>query len=112
MAEKQKIPAHLEPETRRWVRQILDEFDLESHHFRQLILTAQAWDRAEQARKMLLVDGLTTTDRYGCLKVHPAVAIERDSRTAFHRGIRELALDGDVTPESRPPRTGDYGSRR
>ncbi|HZG28274.1 MAG TPA: P27 family phage terminase small subunit [Ensifer sp.] len=112
MAKKPKVPAHLEPETQRWVRQILDEFELESHHFRQLILTAQAWDRAEQARKIIAAEGLTVLDRYGTAKAHPAVAIERDSRTAFHRGIRELALDGENPSESRPPRTADYGSRR
>lgn len=113
MAEKLKIPAYLRAETRKWLRQILADFDLESHHFRILIRTAEAWDRGEQARELLAEHGLTVTDRYGTPKAHPAVQIERDSRLHFFRGIRELALDGVDTPEGpRPPRTADYGSRR
>lgn len=113
MAEKHRIPAHLRPETRKWIRQILAEFDLESHHFRVLVKTAEAWDRSEQARERLADDGLTVLDRYETPKAHPCVAIERDSRTAFFRGLRELALDGVDAPEApRAPRTADYGSRR
>ncbi|MDB5825741.1 MAG: hypothetical protein JWR21_4445 [Herminiimonas sp.] len=112
MAEKFKVPSHLRPETQKWVRQILKDYDLESQHYRLLIKTSEAYDRSEQAREALLADGLTVTDRYGTPKAHPCVAIERDSRTAFFRGVRELALDGDSAPDSRPPRTSDYGSRR
>lgn len=108
-----KIPAHLRPETRRWIRQILGDFDLESHHFRVLVRTAEAWDRGEQAREAIDADGLTVPDRYGVPKAHPAVGIERDARIHFFRGIRELALDGVDAPEApRSPRTPDYGSRR
>ncbi len=113
MAENHKIPAHLRPATRKWLREVLADFDLESHHFRVLLQTAQAWDRAEQARELLVTDGLTVVDRYGTPKAHPCVAIERDSRTAFFRGLRELALDGVDSPGApRPPRTADYGTRR
>lgn len=112
MAKKHDIPTHLAPDTRKWVRSILDDFDLESPEIRLLILTATAWDRAEEARKLIATEGLTIIDRYGSPKAHPAVSIERDSRISFFRGVRELALGGDTTPETRPPRTPDYGSRR
>lgn len=112
MADNYKAPAHLRAETRKWVREIVSDFDLESHHFRVLVKTAEAWDRSEQAREQL-VAGLTVVDRYGTPKAHPCVAIERDSRTAFFRGLRELALDGVDSPEApRSPRTADYGARR
>lgn len=113
MAEKHRVPGHLRSETRKWLRQILGDFDLESQDFRVLVKTAEAFDRCEQAREMIAECGLTVTDRYGTPKAHPAVAIERDSRTAFLRGIRELALGGVEVPEApRPPRTADYGNRR
>ena len=112
MAEKYKIPAHIRADTRKWMRGILADFDIESHHFRQLIKTGESWDRSEQAREILATEGLTVKDRYGTPKAHPCVAIERDSRTAFFRGLRELALDGVDAPENpRPPRTPDYGAR-
>lgn len=108
-----KIPTHLRALTRKWVRSVIDDFDFESHHFRILIRVAEAWDRGEQAREQIDRDGITVPDRYGVLKQHPAIAVERDSRTAFFRGIRELALDGVGSPEApRMPRTADYGARR
>jgi hypothetical protein len=113
MATKHRIPDHISPETRKWMRGILADFDLESHHFRQLVKTSEAWDRCEEARVILAKDGLTVVDRYGTPKAHPCVGIERDARTAFFRGLRELALDGVDAPEApRSPRTADYGSRR
>lgn len=48
-----KVPAHLRAETRRWIRQIQGDFNLESHHFRVLVRTAEAWDRGEQAREAI-----------------------------------------------------------
>lgn len=108
---KHVIPTHLSAPSRRWIKQILADFDLESFHFRLLVKAAEAWDRSEQAREQIAADGITVPDRYGVLKAHPAVAIERDSRLAFARLLRELALDA-AAPDSRPPRTADYGSRR
>lgn len=108
-----KIPSHLRPQTAKWVRSVLKDFDFESHHFRILLRVAESWDRGDQAREQIDRDGITVPDRYGVLKQHPAIAVERDSRTAFFRGIRELALDGVGSPEApRPPRTADYGARR
>lgn len=109
--EKHKIPGHLRSETRRWLRKIHADFDLESHHHRILVKTAEAWDRSEQAREALAKEGLTVVDRYGTPKAHPCVAIERDSRNAFFRGLRELALDVETPEAPRLTRTRDYGSR-
>ncbi|MCS3503426.1 phage terminase small subunit [Bradyrhizobium japonicum] len=108
---KHIIPKHLSAPTRRWIKQILADFDLESFHFRLLTKAGEAWDRSEQARELLAKEGITTPDRYGVAKTHPAIAIERDSRLAFARLLRELALDA-AAPDSRPPRTPDYGNRR
>lgn len=110
--EKRKVPGHLRPETRKWLRGILADFELESQDFRVLVKTGEAWDRSEQAREAIATDGLTVVDRYGTPKAHPCVAIERDSRTAFFRGLRELALGVDAPDAPRMARTRDYGVRR
>lgn len=112
MTTTHTIPAHLKADTQQWITGLIEDFDLEAHHFRVLVQTAQAWDRAEQARESIAADGLTVTDRYGTPKAHPCVAIERDSRTAFFRGLRELALDVPGPDAPRAPRTADYGNRR
>jgi hypothetical protein len=103
-----KIPSHLRPDTAKWVRGILADFSLESHHFRILVKAAEAFDRSEQAREILAAEGIVTKDRFGTARAHPAVAIERDSRTAFLRAVRELALDVDSPDAPRPPRTKEY----
>lgn len=113
MAENYTIPRHLAAQTREWVRGVIADYDLDPHHFKILVKAAEAHDRGEEARKLLKVDGIVITDRFGTKKAHPAVAIERDARTAFMRAVRELALDVAEPPEApRAPRTADYGSRR
>ena len=97
-------PRHLKPATKRWFGHVTENYELEQHHIRLLTLAAQAWDRAEQAREALARRGLTFEDRFGAPHPRPEIAIERDSRIAFARLIREIDLD--VTPPesvSRPP---------
>ena len=86
-------PEHLDKPTRRWWAGVVADFDLDEHHVRLLTLAAEAWDRGQQARRALAKKGLTFLDRFGSPKPHPEVAIERDSRIAFARMVRELALD-------------------
>src|SRR4051794_12212224 len=98
-----KAPGHLRPSTRAWFTQVVGDYALEQHHVRLLTLAAESWDRCEQAREAL-AGGLTFTDRFGAPHPRPEIAIERDSRTAFARLVRELDLDTEVaTPASRPP---------
>jgi phage terminase small subunit len=94
---------HLQPATRRWWRSVVSEWELDEHHIRLLTLAAEAWDRCEQAREILAREGMTYTDRFGQPCARPEVAIERDSRIAYARLLRELDLDGEPTPESRTP---------
>jgi P27 family predicted phage terminase small subunit len=102
-----RTPSHLRPATRRWWRSVTDDFELESHHLRLLQLACEAWDRAEQAREVLARDGLTFIDRFGQPRSRPEVAIERDSRTAFARLLRELDLDTEPPrAPGRPPGLG------
>jgi hypothetical protein len=64
---------------------------------------AEAWDRLQEARARLAKDGTYVEGRYG-LRAHPAVAVEKDSKTLFARLLRELDLDGEPGPDPRPPR--------
>lgn len=97
-------PKHLRPATKRWWSQVNDDFDLEEHAQRLLTLAGEAWDRCQEARETLAEKGLTYLDRFDQPKARPEVAIERDSRIAFARLLRELALDVDGPAEeySRP----------
>jgi len=98
-----KAPRHLSAPTRRWYEFIISEYALESHHLKLLEACCESWDRMKQAAAELKKDGLTFQDAKGMLRTHPCVAIERDSRNAFMRALRELALDRDEAPEAPRP---------
>ena len=96
-------PEHLSDRCRKWWRAVMTDYDLEPHHEHLLRLAAEALDRAEQARGILAVEGICVPAG-DSVKAHPAVAIERDARTAAARLIRELDLDADAAPLTpRPP---------
>ena len=104
-AAKREVPSHLRPDTRAWWESVQADYVLEPHHVRVLTLAAEAWDRCTQAREVIDREGLTYTDRFDAPKARPEIAIERDSRLAFARLIREINLDVDDAPESRIPRS-------
>ena len=83
---------------------MLRDFDLDEHHVRLLTLAAEAWERAQGAREAIAAHGPVYEDRFGQPRARPEVAIERDSRIAFARLLRELDLDGESGPDPRPPR--------
>ncbi|MDH5324374.1 MAG: P27 family phage terminase small subunit [Gammaproteobacteria bacterium] len=97
-------PKHLRPNTKKWFRSVLEDYILQEHHYKLLTLAAEAWDRCQEAREALEKHGLTYEDRFGAPKSRPEVAIERDSRIAFARLVRELDLDCGTPAElDRPP---------
>ena len=98
-----KPPSHLEATTKKWFASVIAEFALEPHHVRLLTLAGEAWDRGVQARELIAKHGLIYTDRLDVPRARPEIAIERDSRIAFARLVRELGLDS-VPDEDRPPR--------
>ena len=56
----------------------------------------EAFDRLQQARRLIERDGLVQVDRFSQCKANPAVAIERDARTQMHGALRLLRLAPDV----------------
>jgi phage terminase small subunit len=85
-------PADLSPTMARWWDQVVKEHELEPHRLHLLHLACQAKDRCEQAREAIAEHGSTYVDRFGAPRLRPEVAIERDSRQAFARLLRDLDL--------------------
>jgi P27 family predicted phage terminase small subunit len=105
-ADLPKPPSHLAPETQAWWIRVVSDYELGEHHLRLLEAVCDAWDRTCEARAVLAREGLTISTKDGGKRRHPAADIERDSRTAFFRGLRELDLDAEAPPERpgwRPP---------
>ena len=94
-------PKHLSPATRAWFTSVVTTYELEPHHLRLLQLAGESWDRCQEARELIARDGIVSLTSG---RAHPAIAIERNSRLAFARLIRELDLDHEPpAPWSRPP---------
>jgi phage terminase small subunit len=91
-AKNVRAPAHLSPAMRGFYAEKSRQFHMESHHQRLLQLACEAFDRTQEARGILSDEGLIIAGREGS-RPHPAVAIERDARTAFARLISQLGLD-------------------
>jgi P27 family predicted phage terminase small subunit len=96
-----KPPRHLSKKTREWWRKIVEAYKFEDFELRLLTAAGESWDRKEKAREVIEKDGLTYLDRFGQPATRPEVGIERDSRLAFFRCMRQLALS-EGPPEDRP----------
>ena len=96
------LPKHLRIATKKWIRQILADYDLESQHIKILIQAGETWDRILQAGEKVEEEGAYYIDRFSSPKAHPALAEERNSRVLFARLIRELNLSEEPS-DSRPP---------
>lgn len=94
-----RAPAHLNRQTAAWWRSVVAEYAVEEHHRRLLTAAAEAWDRMNGAREALAEHGTTYIDRFGAPRARPEIAIERDSRLAFARLVRELDLRGESRPD-------------
>ncbi len=104
-----RAPAHLRRPTAAWWRAVVREYAVQEHHRRLLTAAAEAWDRMSEAREALAEHGTVFTDRFGAPRARPEIAIERDSRLAFARLLRELDLRGDSRPEE--PGSSSTGRR-
>lgn len=100
--EKTAAPQHLSERSQALWRSVLQRHELEDEHLVTLELALAALDRADAARELLARDGLTIRGAHGGLAAHPAITIERDSRIAVMRGLRQLGLDLYDDPGPQP----------
>ncbi len=96
------LPKHLRSATKKWIRQVANDYELESHHLKLLIQAGEVYDRILLARETVEKEGAYFTDRWGCPKSHPALAEERANRITFARLVRELNLS-EESPDTRLP---------
>jgi phage terminase small subunit len=91
-AARPAAPANLSPAMARWWDEMVKEHELEPHRLHLLELACRAKDRCEEARAAIAQHGATYLDRFNAPRTRPEVAIERDSRQAFARLLRDLDL--------------------
>lgn len=87
-------PKSLSTEARKWWRKLVAEYEITDPAGLLLLQTAlEALDRMRGAQDAITTEGVTVKDRYGQLKAHPAVSIERDARAAVLAALKALNLD-------------------
>jgi phage terminase small subunit len=97
-----KPPAHLSAAAKRWYRDMSSEYGIADRGGLSLLrAAAEAFDRAEGARKSIEADGAAIRDRWGQLKPHPLLAAERDARAQLIQALRALNLDVEPVHEGR-----------
>ncbi len=99
--KKPAPPAHLSARSKAFFRKLVSEYALSTAQLELLRRCCESMDRADQAIRVLEAEGVVVVDRHGQSKAHPAAGLERDSRLAVARLLRELNLDpggGDTRP--------------
>ena len=99
----------LQPKTKRWIRGIVSEWQLEEHHMRLLVLAGGAYDRALSAKALVDADGPCVLNRFDVKVSHPMIDVWKQSSITFCRLLREVGLDLAGPEETRPKsRPGGY----
>lgn len=108
-----KAPAHLSARGKQLWRTLTEAYVFGAHELELLRVGLEALDRCEEARRLIAEEGSVFRDRFGQPKQHPATRVEAESRLQYVKCMRELALDPEAVPESRPPSMrGRYKDRR
>jgi P27 family predicted phage terminase small subunit len=98
-------PRHLSPAAKKWWKRVLSTWDLDDSALLVLQAGLEAFDRMVEAQAIVKEHGLVTPDRFGQMKVCPAVLIERDTRSAMLAAFKQLHLDLEPLNDrpGRPP---------
>lgn len=87
----------LSPEALAWWRRIVSEYEgWDSGDLLVLQIGLESLDRLMQARAMINAEGLCVADRFGTMRPHPALSVERDARAACMKALKQLALDDEA----------------
>jgi phage terminase small subunit len=100
------VPAHLSPESKKFFRKAIEDYELDEHHLLLLVKALEAFDLAEKCRKILDKEGLCYIDRFNAPRARPETKILNDSRNAVRTIFRELGFDLNDDNQSRPPLIG------
>jgi len=87
-----KAPKALSREAKRWWRKICSGWQLDDAAYLVLESGLECFDRMREAQAILGKEGITSTDRFGQAKVHPAVLVERDAKAGLLRALRAMNL--------------------
>lgn len=90
-------PKHLSKEARALWKSVIRQWRIDDDATLAILrVSLEAWDRAQSCRSRITEDGEVVKDRFGQDKPHPLLQHERDARSGFLGGMRQLGLDPEV----------------
>src|SRR5262249_18633813 len=87
-----KAPDSLSSEAQSLWAAVVAGWDIDRPGELVLLAACESLDRLRDCQRTLKTDGLTCEDRFGQTRAHPLLAVERDSRTALLKALRQLGL--------------------
>ena len=96
--KKVAIPKNMSIASKKWIKHILETWEVPEDKLRILVHAGEAWDTAEKAHEDVLRLGTVYADRYGQPKIRPEVHIERNNKALFAKLVILLNLESDSTP--------------
>ena len=91
---RKRPPSHLKRAGRELWRDIAEQFAIDDAGGQALLtLAAECLDRLREAQAVVERDGPTTLDRYGQVRTHPALSLEKDARGQLLQALKQLNLD-------------------
>ncbi|RXG62625.1 hypothetical protein ES695_21175 [Candidatus Atribacteria bacterium 1244-E10-H5-B2] len=99
-----KAPKHLSKSSRKFFKNTIENYELEDHHIKLLILACESLDKIEIARRTIAKSALVYVDRFDKPKINPAAKIEIDNKAIFIKLLKAMELDIEPPGEvGRPP---------
>ncbi len=100
----------LSAEARRLWRSMSRDYDINDPGGLAILQAGlEAFDRMRQAQADIRRDGATFKDRFGQLRGHPSITVERDSRAAWLAALKQLNLDLEPLRDHRGRPAGQIG---
>lgn len=87
---KPSPPKYLTAASKKVWESIVADYAMDEPALEILAATLAATDRMQQARARINKDGVLQADRFGVLRAHPLIAVERDASGCALRGWRLL----------------------
>lgn len=93
---KSPAPEYLSSAARDLWNKIMDAYWIDVAAEVVLETLCSGVDRRQQARERISADGPIVKDRFGVVKAHPALALERDATLQVQRAFRLLGFDQEA----------------
>ena len=111
MKKPASTPKNLSSEAKAIWRRLVSAYGIADEGGFEILRTGlEAHDRMRGVQRQIAADGATFTDRFGQVKSHPLLSVERDSRAQYLAALKALNLDLEPLRDKPGRPGGGWGS--